>query len=429
MNEELIIELLEARGAGSAVHLDDLKKMVDDHPYFTAGRLLLLKSLQEKESLGYDPELKRTAAHIPSRRKLFEWVSKPLADNDSSVIQEPEEEKPIEVAPPIEMAASPEKATEATKLEEAPAESPKPVEERSKTPTKEEGYNPIIPDHVNDPAAEARLRVQKILEARRAKQAPPVTEPPKEEKKEDPSLPPPPTKSTTPTEPEIQEVKIEVPEVKTEIKEIQPEVQEKVQEPSDVKVSFSQPVEIEKEPTPVEDSSEENITSSAENNFDTREKGKAAGSPAIDFIVEDIQDSVENSSFEIEEVQESVTETKQNSPSETHSFIEWMELFSSEESNQHRKKQDSLVEKFLKDPPSFRPKKEKLSTESKNIAAESLQENPEIMTETLALLYIEQGHFDKAVQAYEILGLRFPEKSGFFAGRIRELKKRIKDKK
>jgi hypothetical protein len=48
------------------------------------------------------------------------------------------------------------------------------------------------------------------------------------------------------------------------------------------------------------------------------------------------------------------------------------------------------------------------------------------MTETLAKLYIEQGHVEKAIEAYDILRLRFPEKSSFFAGRIRALKQQLK---
>ena len=44
------------------------------------------------------------------------------------------------------------------------------------------------------------------------------------------------------------------------------------------------------------------------------------------------------------------------------------------------------------------------------------------MTETLANLYIEQGKNSLAIKALSILSLKFPEKSRYFANRIKELK-------
>jgi hypothetical protein len=44
------------------------------------------------------------------------------------------------------------------------------------------------------------------------------------------------------------------------------------------------------------------------------------------------------------------------------------------------------------------------------------------MTETLAQVYLAQKNFSKAIQAYQILVLQHPEKSGYFADRIREIK-------
>lgn len=45
-----------------------------------------------------------------------------------------------------------------------------------------------------------------------------------------------------------------------------------------------------------------------------------------------------------------------------------------------------------------------------------------LVTETLARMYAEQGHVAKAIQAYEILKLRVPEKSPIFAARIEALR-------
>lgn len=52
----------------------------------------------------------------------------------------------------------------------------------------------------------------------------------------------------------------------------------------------------------------------------------------------------------------------------------------------------------------------------------STQDTSYLMTETLARVYLEQKKYTKAIQAYEILILKYPEKSVFFADRISEIK-------
>ena len=45
-----------------------------------------------------------------------------------------------------------------------------------------------------------------------------------------------------------------------------------------------------------------------------------------------------------------------------------------------------------------------------------------LMTETLANLYSKQGNFQKAVEAYKILSLKYPKKSIYFANQINKIK-------
>ena len=47
----------------------------------------------------------------------------------------------------------------------------------------------------------------------------------------------------------------------------------------------------------------------------------------------------------------------------------------------------------------------------------------ELMTETLAKVFVKQKKFENALQAYQILSLKYPEKNSFFADQIKEIKR------
>jgi tetratricopeptide (TPR) repeat protein len=46
-----------------------------------------------------------------------------------------------------------------------------------------------------------------------------------------------------------------------------------------------------------------------------------------------------------------------------------------------------------------------------------------MMTETLAKIYQKQGKYDKALEIYNTLRLKFPEKNAYFAALIEKLEK------
>ncbi|PLX01686.1 MAG: hypothetical protein C0595_13850 [Marinilabiliales bacterium] len=85
-------------------------------------------------------------------------------------------------------------------------------------------------------------------------------------------------------------------------------------------------------------------------------------------------------------------------------------------------KKDDLIDKFIKDQPSIsRPKVSFYN--AKDLAASSIVDQENIVSETLAKIYMDQGHFEKAKNIYQKLSLKYPEKSSYFAALIEKAEK------
>ena len=86
-----------------------------------------------------------------------------------------------------------------------------------------------------------------------------------------------------------------------------------------------------------------------------------------------------------------------------------------------KSKRFDLIDKFIATNPKIKPKPTLEKTI--NLANASNVDQSILMTETLAKVYLEQKKYKKAIKAYNILILKYPEKSGFFADQIRAIKK------
>lgn len=120
---------------------------------------------------------------------------------------------------------------------------------------------------------------------------------------------------------------------------------------------------------------------------------------------------------------------------EQHSFQEWLQLSRvqpidrstnnelkgiEESTDEERKKKAALIDKFIETNPKIAPIKAG-STPAVQFDLNT-SDNTHLMTETLARVYMEQKKYQKAIQAYEILILKYPEKSSFFADHISEIR-------
>ena len=113
-----------------------------------------------------------------------------------------------------------------------------------------------------------------------------------------------------------------------------------------------------------------------------------------------------------------IEETTPEMPLELETTIPSIEV----DQDPERARRLELIDKFIESNPKI-----KVSTPDSNFKKPNLEDrfqpSDSLMTETLARVYVEQKNFSKAKQAYRILSLKYPEKSGFFADQIRAIEK------
>ena len=102
---------------------------------------------------------------------------------------------------------------------------------------------------------------------------------------------------------------------------------------------------------------------------------------------------------------------------EKYSFLDWFDVINKSESNLDYK--IDLIDKFIKNSPKIKIKK-KYKPDLEIIPDSKIKDD--LITETLAKIYIDQKKYNKAIKAYNILGLKYPKKSSFFADQIKRIK-------
>lgn len=151
--------------------------------------------------------------------------------------------------------------------------------------------------------------------------------------------------------------------------------------------------------------------------------------PSNTVVVTSVADSKENTVFD------------EHTP---HSFTDWLkyadvaatkeeqaitkndkaEGSSKTSKNEEKMTAFDLIDKFLRTEPQLsRPKAEFYNPVNK--AKQSVAEDITFVSETLAKIFVLQGNYTKALQAYENLRLKYPEKRLYFAAQIKNIKKLI----
>jgi len=132
---------------------------------------------------------------------------------------------------------------------------------------------------------------------------------------------------------------------------------------------------------------------------------------------------------------EPVVKRQQPQLDKKHTFTEWLRLTSihsvkAVEIEREKKKpsqKDELIDKFLREEPKIsKPQKAEFFSPV-NMAKQSIIEDDDLVTETLAQIYEKQGFYAKAIKAYEKLSLKYPEKKVSFAARIENLRQQLNE--
>ncbi len=86
-------------------------------------------------------------------------------------------------------------------------------------------------------------------------------------------------------------------------------------------------------------------------------------------------------------------------------------------------KNRNLIDKFLMEKPKISKASKSEFFNPDGFAQHSLEDNEDVVSETLAKIYVQQGNLTKAIHVYKKLCLVYPEKSIFFAAQIEKIRK------
>jgi len=396
MNAKKINTLFKHPEQITSEDLIGLKQAVDDFPYAAPLHALYMKALQKKESYLLPGQIRRAAIATPNRAALKEFHDMPIPGMESTrevpvvdltEVAETEEIQMVEVALEQEAQA----VMQGEELNQENSESFEDDQvEREPTPT----FSLRKSKSGKDPESifslkKSKPEVDKAVE----------DEQPKE------------IRSTS-----LTDDLSHLPEaVRNAILRSRALRGHNTPESTSPEKKVAQPMEAIEEPKPVRRPAEvivEGTNKIEEKPVDSKQKDSNT------TVSEKQQPKSEEPP-----VQEKL-ELREMPFSEKASFMEWLVAdFSDGEPKKVKRSSTKDVKTIISELPKFPvPKKDG------KIDVFHLPSNDQgkFVTETLAEIYLNQGLWDKAINAYEILSLKYPEKSGFFADRIKEIKKHKK---
>ena len=382
---EKIAEYIKNPHHVNSIELVDLQKLIAKYPYCSTLHLLHLKALAVSNHLDFEHQLKTTAIHAHDRSHLYEFIHSGTVSETTETVTEKEqiEDEPTDLAITAETTEKP------TKTVTPPT--PEPI-------TKAPGIN----------AVESHSEVEPIEEEVIAETV--VLAPTEDSEKEKVA-----TEENTESALEISdELDVEIYNTAIDIAYATSGIA-----PDDEATEVSEAIEEElpEITTNVAEAEEEPTKTEAETPEEATElKEEAPINKANLSFIEWLKYKQNQTTVSNETPQEKTTP-----PTNAEKEAPTIE----ENAKPTRSEIDALLDKFIAEEPSIsRPVKDFYNPAKS--AKESVKESEDLVSETLAKIYVMQKNYSKAIDAYDKLILLYPEKKAFFASQIEKIREELK---